>query len=386
VKSIQKRQYTDYEIQKITQQPYISSTILSKELKIPASTIRRFRNENGIYTKFKIPIEEKDNFINNYLKLQSSEEMAKLYNVDHHTIEDYCKRIGFDSSEFKKQKLTEDQIQYIVDNYNNYSSTKISKRLNISSEAVTGVWHRFGLTGKDNRTYYLLNENYFEKIDSHNKAYYLGFIGADGCCYKPSDKYNKQNIIRINIHKKDIDILKKLQNELQTNKPLYYSDSNMVALEISSNKIFSDLENLGLSTRKTYDNTIADINEDFMESLVRGYFDGDGSIDQSRYRISIVGFKNNIDKIAEYLNKHNIFTTIVLDKRKYNSNNFDEPFCNMIISNKTSIYSFLKLIYRNKGDIYLKRKYIIAKEFIDKIENSKKNRDKQIVQYYNYAV
>lgn len=78
-------------------------------------------------------------------------------------IEDYCKRIGFDSSEFKKQKLTEDQIQYIVDNYNNYSSTEISKRLNISSEAVSGVWYRFGLTGKDNRTYYLLNENYFEK-------------------------------------------------------------------------------------------------------------------------------------------------------------------------------------------------------------------------------
>lgn len=177
-----------------------------------------------------------------------------------------------------------------------------------------------------------------------------------------------------------------MQNELQTNKPLYYSDNNMVALEISSNKIFSDLENFGLSTRKTYDNTIADINEDFMESLVRGYFDGDGSIDQSRYRISIAGFKNNIDKITEYLNKHNIFTTIVLDQRKYNSNNVDKPFCNMTINNKTSMYSFLKLIYRNKGDIYLKRKYIIAKEFMDKIENSNKNRDKQIVQYYNHAV
>lgn len=56
----------------------------------------------------------------------------------------------------------------------------------------------------------------------------------------------------------------------------------------------------------------------------------------------------------------------------------------MTIINKT--YSFLKLIYRNKGDIYLKRKYIIAKEFMDKIENSNKNRDKQIVQYYNHAV
>ena len=65
-----KREYTDYQIQRILQTPYISSTILEKELGIPASTIRSFRNKNNAFAKYKLGYVEKEDFIKKYNELK----------------------------------------------------------------------------------------------------------------------------------------------------------------------------------------------------------------------------------------------------------------------------------------------------------------------------
>ena len=50
------------------------------------------------------------------------------------------------------------------------------------------------------------NENYFEKIDSEQKAYFLGLFYADSCVHA------KCNSTSISLQKKDINILKSLTN------------------------------------------------------------------------------------------------------------------------------------------------------------------------------
>lgn len=35
---------------------------------------------------------------------------------------------------------------------------------------------------------YIQNDSYFEKIDNENKAYWLGFLYADGCVSEKSKK------------------------------------------------------------------------------------------------------------------------------------------------------------------------------------------------------
>lgn len=388
---IKKREYSDEEIKLITQQPYISSITLSEQLKIPASSIRRFRNANKIKTRGKLSYVSQEDFIEKYKELKSQQKIANYYNVDHHVINNYAKKIGFDDSIYKKQKLNEEQIKYIIDNYETKTSTQIAKELNISSEAVSNVWFRNHLFGKDKRVYSLLNENYFEKIDSQDKAYFLGFIGADGCLYETKDK-NKQNILRINIQKKDIKILQLLKEYLKTDKPIGSTTKNSreyVSLEISSNKIFSDIEKLRLHPRKTYENTIATIPKEFMPALIRGYFDGDGSITNNKKiidsEISIAGYYSNMVKIQNYLNSRNIYSTIVYDNRKYNSKNNDR-FCSLSLPNKTSKYCFIKLIYENSNNVYMDRKYERSMKYIELIESSENIRDKQIVNYYKYAV
>ncbi len=51
----------------------------------------------------------------------------------------------------------------------------------------------------------IYNENYFETIDSEDKAYFLGFIFADGCVTNDSKKYRYQ--LTLKLHSKDVGIL-----------------------------------------------------------------------------------------------------------------------------------------------------------------------------------
>lgn len=319
--------------------------------------------------------------------------MAKFYNVDHHTINDFSQKIGFDDSIYKRTVINKNQEDIIIKNYNQKSSSQLAKEMNLTQSAINGIWYRNGLRNKVKRKYLLTNENYFENIDSQDKAYFLGFIGADGCIYET--KYEgKQNILRISIQKQDVKILNILKQFLGTDKPIleYTNNKNTyVSLEISSNKIFDDIENTGLSTKKTYSNTIANVSNDLMPALIRGYFDGDGTISNhknvSRANVSIVGYKSNLQKIKNFLDRCCIYGSISeCNSKKYSIAEDGSKFCIYNLANKTSRYCFLKLIYEDSQNVFLDRKYIKSKQYIDLIEQSENIRDRQIVNYYKYAV
>ena len=64
---------------------------------------------------------------------------------------------------------------------------------------------------------YTLNENFFETIDTEDKAYWLGFIYADG--YITKSKTGQHNLgIKLSI--KDLAHLQKFALDIKTNKPI----------------------------------------------------------------------------------------------------------------------------------------------------------------------
>jgi predicted DNA-binding protein YlxM (UPF0122 family) len=69
-------------------------------------------------------------------------------------------------------------VEYYYNNKNK-SFEEISIDLKVSKRSVSRVLVEFGINTKlKNR--YTLNENYFDNIDTQEKAYILGFIYADG--------------------------------------------------------------------------------------------------------------------------------------------------------------------------------------------------------------
>lgn len=131
------------------------------------------------------------------------------------------------------------------------------------------------------------NIDYFDKIDSTEKAYILGFICADGSLVS-----NKNGSVSLTITLKyeDKDVLEFIKSELNSNHKLLEIkrkssfDENKyihhIRLSLSNKKLISDLTKYGITQRKslTMGNIINNIPYDFRDSFIVGYFDGDGSV------------------------------------------------------------------------------------------------------------
>ena len=71
------------------------------------------------------------------MKKKSANKMAEFYNVCKKTILSYAKEIGYVNK--YRNELTDSQIQYVLDNYNNKTSTEIADELNISKSYVKQI-------------------------------------------------------------------------------------------------------------------------------------------------------------------------------------------------------------------------------------------------------
>ena len=133
-----------------------------------------------------------------------------------------------------------------------------------------------------------INLNYFSAIDSSIKAYILGFIAADGAIVRNTNCSTKT--LTITIHAKDVSILEKIKSELNSSLPIkviqykhkslssYKLDVDHRRFTTSKKEIISDLEKYGLTERKslTMPDLLKYIPEEYKNSFIIGYFDGDG--------------------------------------------------------------------------------------------------------------
>ena len=86
------------------------------------------------------------------------------------------------------------------------------------------------------------NQNYFENIDSEHKAYFLGFLMADGSVAK------NRNKLTIKINNKDIEVLESFSKCVEFEGDIWHSSKrkDICEIGISSKKMKSDLINLGV--------------------------------------------------------------------------------------------------------------------------------------------
>lgn len=136
----------------------------------------------------------------------------------------------------------------------------------------------------DNRKY-LIDEDYFEEIDSPEKAYILGFIYADG--------YNREDTLELTQTEPNLDIVPKIVKCLKSEHPIVSTitknGKKKYSVYFNSKKLCSDLTKLGATKAKSL--TIAFpkfISERFMSHFIRGYFDGDGCIWEGKRKKTIV--------------------------------------------------------------------------------------------------
>ena len=120
------------------------------------------------------------------------------------------------------------------------------------------------------------NENYF-KVQTPNMAWLLGFLASDGTVS------SSDNTIKICLSAKDKEVLEKIKEEVEIeNKIVEYTTNNgfdCVDLHWTCAEHKKDLAKYGITSNKTF--TIKPplgLKEEFYIDFIRGYFDGDGSV------------------------------------------------------------------------------------------------------------
>lgn len=149
---------------------------------------------------------------------------------------------------------------------------------------------------------YKINENYFENIDSHQKAYFYGLLWADG-------SISNQYILSLQLTSPDEHIIHSLNDEMNSNHNVYYYEkTNSYRLSVYSKTLWQTLNNLNIVVNKTYKNLSPLIPDQYFWSFLLGLFDGDGSISGKTFCIC-----NNVatvNLIQQKFNQFNITSNI----------------------------------------------------------------------------
>lgn len=155
------------------------------------------------------------------------------------------------------------------------SARQISREFNFGKDRVTNYLKRNGLLRpkKDNS----YNKQFFSTIDNEEKAYWLGFLYADGSITQGS-----RNSVDLTLSSKDEDHLYKFKTSLNYKGDIKqrkikgrYKASRVT---LHGEEIVLDLIRQGCVPNKSLILKYPSIPKVFNKHFIRGYFDGDGSV------------------------------------------------------------------------------------------------------------
>lgn len=209
---------------------------------------------------------------------------------------------------------------------------------------------------------YSCNSDFFETIDTEEKAYWLGFMYADG--YVSSAGVYNHGTVGISLNLCDYEHLEKFKKSMNATYPIktyksknsYNSSCEYCRLLIHNQKLYNDAIKQGIVEHKTNILTQPKItNENLVKDFIRGYFDGDGCVSKNTkrntYAIKILGTEDILNYIKEFIHKNNIAQI----KRYYKRKN-SQTVSSLEFAGNNQTKRFLDIIY-NKSTIYLDRKY-----------------------------
>ncbi|MBX0330618.1 hypothetical protein K2Z83_23450 [Oscillochloris sp. ZM17-4] len=160
----------------------------------------------------------------------------------------------------------------------NNSREEIARKLGRTWKAIQHKIHELGISHtRERNNPCQVRRDYFKVIDSEEKAYWLGFIAADGCVYIGG----RQHTLSIALQRRDRHWLERFRDIIAPcAKITDNAGPNSSALSIGSQELIHDLITLGITPRKSLTLEWPRVPEPFEMPFLLGYFDGDGSLMQ----------------------------------------------------------------------------------------------------------
>lgn len=314
-----------------------------------------------------------EEWVTRYLAGESMAIIAKDYDTDAANIHFTLRQKGVECRKSVETIKHEELLPYHSEWAKLYtdgmSANDIARKY---GENPTTVWRAVKACGVEtrksgevNRKYFVQNDHAFDAIDSADKAYWLGFLMADGNVYSRSE--GSETMLQVNLAEIDEDHIEKLREFLVTESPIRHVDqTKSVFFAVGSRVLTDGLISQGCVPKKSLIIKYPNIPDDLQCSFVLGYFDGNGSVFKSKtkgdkYGVSVVfscGSEDFITKLQPIILRMAGLSTTSLSKVK-NVNTFE-----LRIIRKADIRKLHKCFYTN-ATTYLDRKKAKYDELIN---------------------
>ena len=281
-------------------------------------------------------------------------EIAKHFNFSKDSLCNYLDKKGIRKKRQRKIHFSNDILEYAFKKCEDGSSiASVARELNINDETLAkDLLQKYNYKSlHDGKKY--CDSDYFETINTKEKAYWLGFFSADG--------YVNQDTRNIEFCLKDEEAVMLFKKALKSKHKISCKNGKYYRISIKDKKMSQDLLSLNLDNNKTYNYSIPinKIPEKLMSHFLRGYFDGDAYIgisSQNKFVISVTEASNKV----------------MIDIQKILKKELDIDF--NIRYNKRNLYVFSitgekaqkisEYIYKGSNkEIRLERKYKKYKEY-----------------------
>ena len=201
----------------------------------------------------------------------------------------------------------------------------------------------------------------FETIDTEEKAYWLGFLYADGSVGSKDDR------IELGLAEKDFHHIEKFRDFIGINNKISYREkTKSYRYSFKSQNCKQDLIKQGCIPKKslilkypTYEQVPKKLSRHF----IRGYFDGDGwfTNTESCFQVGIIGTEDFIKGFLDNIDDINKNNRIFICHREQGAKRY-------VFGAYQDVLNFLNWIYQD-ATIYLDRKY---EHYLDFINNGSK--------------
>lgn len=295
-------------------------------------------------------------------------EIEKRFQIGKRTLSRILKENGIEIIN-RQNLLNFDVERDIVPLYlKGVSLTKIAEQFNTTRHTLSRKLKQLGYDIINQQNISKFNEHVFDTIDTEEKAYWLGFIYADGyISYTPTESGVKSKYgFELSLKYSDAEHLHKFNKFMEHNKDNVKLDSKASRCRwfVANKHLWETLNDYGCTYRKSltlqFPDTSIFTSPSLIRHFIRGYFDGDGCISYSKTSpnsevsnyagtCSLVGTYLFLSAIKDYLETNGIeCNNIYQDSRNAN--------VNILRLSRNNSRLFLKLMY-NDCSTYLDRKY-----------------------------
>jgi hypothetical protein len=202
---------------------------------------------------------------------------------------------------FQNKLNDQDILTIIKEHKSGKSANSLAKKWDCCSNSIRGYLMKAGVYSPEKQSIpnrYHLNRSFFHAINTEKKAYWLGFLAADGCVQVTkkgsmlclSLKWGDRDHVSLFLSHMEASHTVKKTSSLCNGKRFFKATTSIWCKEMAN-----DLISHGIVPRKTFKLVFPhNIDKRLIRHYIRGYFDGDGCwmLEKNKYpRFAVAGNK-----------------------------------------------------------------------------------------------